>query len=76
MVFRQFLLHAVLIIALTTTTNLFAQPGAGCGSPGNPCDPGPPPVPITGIEILLGAGALLGAKKFVDRRKKKEAGSQ
>jgi len=35
--------------------------------------PGPPPtnpVPITGIEILVGAGALLGAKRMVANRKK------
>ena len=36
--------------------------------------PGPPPanpVPISGIEILLGVGALLGAKNLWDTRKRK-----
>jgi hypothetical protein len=37
-----------------------------------PTDPSTDPdaVPITGIEILIGAGALLGAKRFLDKRKK------
>ena len=41
---------------------LYAQPG----------DPGPDPdvVPITGIEILIGAGGALGLKKLLNKRKK------
>lgn len=35
-----------------------------------PGDPGgDPDVPISGIEVLIGAGALLGAKKIYTRRK-------
>ena len=47
-----------------------AQPGPlPCGGPGQPpCGPGAP-VPITGIEILIGAGALLGAKRMIANRK-------
>lgn len=33
---------------------------------------GPPPanpVPITGIEVLIGAGALLGIKRFLGKKK-------
>jgi hypothetical protein len=37
--------------------------------PGNPVDPDNP-VPLSGIEILLASGALLGAKRFFDFRKK------
>lgn len=49
-----------------------SQPGGGRppgGGGGGPC-PNPPcnPVPVTGIEWILGAGALLGASKL--RRKK------
>ncbi len=34
-----------------------------------PADPSSEPdVPITGIEILLGAGALIGARKFASLR--------
>ncbi len=33
--------------------------------------PGTPAVPISGIEILLGAGALLGAKRLYNLRKPK-----
>lgn len=40
---------------------------------GQPTGGGPPspmqPVPITGIEILVGAGALLGAKRMLANRK-------
>jgi hypothetical protein len=42
---------------------LMAQPGPP------PPDPGPP-VPISGIEILLGAGAVVGIKRLLDNRKK------
>ena len=40
---------------------LMAQPG----------EPGDPDVPITGIEILLAAGGLFGAKKVIDSKRKK-----
>jgi hypothetical protein len=40
--------------------------------PDIPDDPpsGDPDVPITGIELLAGAGALFGAFKVLERRKK------
>jgi hypothetical protein len=40
------------------------------GQPGDPPPPNPP-VPISGIEILLGAGALLGVKRLHTLRKPK-----
>ena len=40
---------------------LYAQPG----DPG-----GDPDVPISGIELLIAAGGVLGAKKFFNRKKK------
>lgn len=54
-----------------------AQPGGGpggppCGSP--PCGGGAgggPPVPITGIEMLLMAGGALGLKRFMASKKSK-----
>jgi hypothetical protein len=42
--------------------NVLAQPG----------DPPPPDVPITGIEILIGLGGLLGVKKIREVRKRKQ----
>lgn len=42
-----------------------AQPGGG-GSPGGDDQP----VPITGIELILGAGALLGARKMYNKHKR------
>lgn len=39
----------------------FGQPGGG----------GPGQVPLTGIEYLLGVGALWGAKKIYNRSKEK-----
>ena len=36
-----------------------------------PGDPGDDPdVPITGIELLIGAGGVLGIKKMLNKRKK------
>jgi hypothetical protein len=45
--------------------SLYAQPGdpGGGGDPDNP-------VPITGIEYLIAAGAAFGAKKIYDKKKK------
>lgn len=45
---------------------LHAQPG----DPGGGADPD---VPITGIEILIGAGGALGLKKLLDKRKNQSA---
>ena len=43
-----------------------------CSSFAQPSDPqnGTPDVPITGIEILIGAGALIGARKIARLRRK------
>jgi hypothetical protein len=51
-----------------------AQPGVGPGGgpPGGGGNPGGgPPVPITGIEILLVAGGALGLKRFMASKKSK-----
>jgi len=41
--------------------------------PPNPGGPPPPnPVPLGGLEILIGAGALLGARKIMQHRKKEQ----
>lgn len=57
----------LVVVSLFISSILAAQPGAGDpnggGKPGNP-------VPFSGIELLIGAGALLGAKKAFDKRKK------
>jgi hypothetical protein len=51
-----------LIVMLTCSLKVAdAQPG----DPG-----GDPDVPITGIEILIGAGGALGLKKALSRKKK------
>jgi hypothetical protein len=46
---------------------LLMLPVAGICQPGDPG--GDPDVPITGIEILLGGGALLGMRKLIKSRK-------
>jgi hypothetical protein len=43
----------------------FSQPG---GNPGGGVKPG---VPITGIEILIALGGIVGIKKIFDSRKSK-----
>ena len=64
--FKTKVLRFSIILALTFSADLaYAQPG---GPP--PPDPGDP-VPITGIELLIGAGALLGIKRLSDSRKPK-----
>jgi len=54
-----------LILILVTIIGL---PIIGYGQPGPPPDPD---VPITGIEILLAGGALLGLKKLMGKSKQK-----
>jgi hypothetical protein len=62
---RSHLVKFFLIGALILSTHsLIAQPGAP------PPDPGDP-VPITGIEILIGVGALYGSKRLIENRKTK-----
>lgn len=48
---------------LLQTFFLQAQPGAGDPTNGNP-------TPISGVEILLVAGGVLGIKKLVSRKEK------
>ena len=63
--FKTKVLRFSIILALTFSANLaYAQPGPP------PPDPGDP-VPITGIELLIGAGALLGIKRLSESRKPK-----
>jgi len=45
-------------------------PGILFGQPGDPASDPDNPVPITGIELLIGAGALFGAKKLMQRKPK------
>lgn len=52
----------IIICLLISGHALFAQPG----DPG-----GDPDVPITGIEILIGAGALFGLKRTLSKRDNK-----
>jgi hypothetical protein len=54
----------VLILTCMVVSLAVAQPGGG-----PPPDPGQP-LPITGIEILLGIGCLLGIKRLRDSRNK------
>jgi hypothetical protein len=55
----------VLLLVLGLNCLCFAQPGSnpnGGGAPGT--------APISGIEILIGLGGLLGAKKIFDFKRK------
>jgi hypothetical protein len=60
--------HILLILSLLTLTALAstAQPTPGGGGPP---PGGGPPVPITGLEILIGGGALIGARYITKKRK-------
>ena len=46
---------------------MLAQPSGG-----GPGGGGDPDVPLGGIELLIAAGALFGAKKWFDKSKKNE----
>jgi hypothetical protein len=66
----------LIVIMLASSPIVFGQACGGpaqppcCGGDGQPpCDPDSPPVPITGVEFLIGAGALLGARRFWNNRK-------
>ncbi len=58
----------LLVFGLICLLTLLLDPISAAAQPNNP-----PPVdtPLTGIEILVGLGALFGAKKMFDSRKKK-----
>jgi hypothetical protein len=58
------ILLVVAFFALFGTGSLIAQPGDPNGG-GNPDNP----VPITGIEYLIAAGAAFGAKKLYNKKK-------
>jgi hypothetical protein len=61
----------LIFVFVSQLTVGFAQPGGGPGGGGNPGHG--KPVPISGIELLLAAGALLGTKRLIELRKRREA---
>ena len=60
-----------LLVMSALTFTAWAQPGGG----GNPCPGGPPcdpEVPITGVELLIGAGAVYGiSRKWLGKKQRK-----
>ena len=61
---KKFKLAFVFFVLMATAA--IAQPPTGGGPGGG----GDPDVPLGGIELLIAAGALFGAKKWLDRSKK------
>ena len=51
------------VVLLTQTGVLFAQPGDPGGNPDTP-------IPITGVEYLIGGGVLYGVRSLLKARKK------
>lgn len=66
MTLRKIVLLVVFILVVVIVS---AQPGGGPGGGGDPGNGNP--VPISGLELLLGAGAFLGARKLKKMRNKK-----
>jgi hypothetical protein len=60
--FRKLILT---ILGILLVSYAIAQPGGG-GPPGDG-----EPVPISGIEILVAAGAFLGIRKYINSAKKR-----
>jgi hypothetical protein len=60
--FKSLKKFLVIIFLLSPTGLAFCQPG-------DPMTDPDPTVPITGIELLIGAGALLGAFKALEKKK-------
>ncbi|MGK7390742.1 MAG: hypothetical protein ACNS60_10330 [Candidatus Cyclobacteriaceae bacterium M2_1C_046] len=60
---RKFLVIFLLLLPIY----VIGQPDSGPGDPGGDPDD---PIPITGIEWLIAAGGLFGAKKIYDNRRK------
>ncbi len=54
----------LVIFFIFSSVLLFAQPGGG-----GPGGGGDPDVPLGGIELLIAAGALFGAKKALGKKK-------
>ncbi len=56
----------LVVLLVFISSLLAAQPGGG-----GPGGGGDPDVPLGGIELLIAAGALFGAKKALDKKKAK-----
>ena len=52
-------------LLIFTAVVAYAQPGGG-----GPCGGCDPDAPLTGLEYLLAAGGVYGAKKWFDKNKK------
>jgi len=63
-------LSRIITLAILMSASLVCVAQPDVEVPGDPQNSEPDQVPITGIEILIGLGGLLGAKKYYDLRKK------
>jgi hypothetical protein len=65
--FKSLKKFLVIIFLLSPVGFAFCQ--VGPPPPGDPMTDPDPTVPITGIELLIGAGALFGAFKALEKKK-------
>lgn len=65
MKFFSLVKYFLAVLFILTCAVVMAQPTGG--GPGG----GAPPIPLTGLEWLLAAGGIYGAKKIYDSSKKK-----
>jgi len=66
----MFLRPVLILLFFLSSFSLFSQPPCPTCPPGDPPSDPDADVPITGIEVIVGVGALFGAKKYFDLRKK------
>lgn len=66
---RRILIFLLSVVALFLwqSADVFGQPGGG--PPGNPGNPDTP-VPISGLEYLIGGGIVYGIRSLLKARKK------
>jgi len=67
---RRILIFFLCVVALFLwhSADVFGQPGGG--PPGNPGGDPDAPVPITGLEYLIGGGIAYGVRSLLKARKK------
>ena len=66
------ILFIIIFVAISAPVSSQVDPPPDSGFPATPPTL-PPPVPLTGVEYLIAAGAAFGVKKYLEARKRRHA---